>query len=356
MSIFQADGYKIHIGGSEVLNDLNDFISENYLERKKILLVDENTMEHCYPLLMQSVPVLNDLEVLEIPSGEENKNIEICAQLWAAMNDLAVDRKALFINLGGGVIGDMGGFVASTFKRGIDFINIPTTLLSQVDASVGGKLGIDLEKGKNLVGLFQNPKMVVINTDFLGSLDPRQVKSGFAEVIKHGLISDAAYFEKLKYTDPADLDWNEIVHRSVEIKGGVVAEDPQEQGLRKILNFGHTIGHAVESFYLDKENMLFHGEAVVVGMIAEAFLSVKYGDLSEEEMNDMIAFMKTYYVLEEVEESGIDVMLDYMKMDKKNEGSTIQYVQLKTIGEASFGHEASRDQLKEAIQFFNTQV
>ena len=153
MSIFQAQDYQIHIGGSEVLKELNDFILGHYADRKKIILVDENTIEHCYPLFMQSVPNLEDVEVLEIPSGEENKTIEICTQLWMALNELAVDRKAVFINLGGGVIGDMGGFVASTFKRGIDFINVPTTLLSQVDASVGGKLGVDLEKANRTIDL-----------------------------------------------------------------------------------------------------------------------------------------------------------------------------------------------------------
>ena len=356
MSIFQAQDYQIHIGGSEVLKELNDFILGHYADRKKIILVDENTMEHCYPLFMQSVPNLEDVEVLEIPSGEENKTIEICTQLWMALNELAVDRKAVFINLGGGVIGDMGGFVASTFKRGIDFINVPTTLLSQVDASVGGKLGVDLEKGKNLVGLFQNPKAVFINTDFLSTLDARQVKSGFAEVIKHGLIADLSYFQKLKSTEPGDLDWNEIVHTSVRIKGAVVAEDPTEQGLRKNLNFGHTIGHAVESYYLEKENFLLHGEAVVVGMIAEAYLSFQYGELREASLEEIIAFLKTYYEFQKVEESGIDLMLDYMKMDKKNEEGSIQYVQLRSIGEPSYGHQATREQLKEAILYYNSLV
>lgn len=354
MNVFQAEGYQVHIGGEEVFKTINSFLKDQYLDRKKVILVDENTHQYCYPQLIQSLPDIGEFEMIEIPSGEENKTIEICSQLWSALNDFGLDRKSLFINLGGGVIGDMGGFVASTFKRGIDFINIPTTLLSQVDSSVGGKLGVDLEKGKNLVGLFQNPKAVFINTEFLSTLEANQVKSGFAEVIKHGLIADESYFEKLKKTDPADFDWAEIVNRSVEIKGNVVAEDPMEAGLRKNLNFGHTIGHAIESYYLDKENSLLHGEAIVIGMIAEAYLSFHYGDLREDSLNEIVSFFKSYYPLMIVEEAGMEEILDYMKMDKKNEGNAVQYVQLKCIGTVSFGHLASREQLREAILYYNS--
>ena len=353
----EAKSYLVHIGSNEIYGKINDFLLENNVgNRQVVILCDENTMEYCYPLLMQNVPCLTNIEVLQIESGEENKTIEVCSQLWMALNEFKFDRKALIINLGGGVIGDMGGFVASTFKRGIDFINIPTTLLSQVDASVGGKLGVDLGGVKNIVGLFNNPQAVFVNTDFLETLDGREVKSGFAEVIKHGLIYDESYFSYLEEVEPAQLNWTDIVNRSVQIKNEVVTEDPKEQGLRKILNFGHTLGHGLETHRLNTNNKLLHGEAVVVGMIAATYLSTKKTGFNETDLNRVIQFLKTYYVLEKINEDEIDAILSYMMNDKKNEGTEIKFVLLNKIGEASFDHTINREEIIDAINFYNSQV
>src|SRR5690606_32174448 len=209
-------------------------------------------------------------------AGEENKNIDFCIGIWKMLLDFGAERNSLLINLGGGVVTDMGGFAASTYKRGIDFVQIPTTLLSQVDASIGGKTGIDLDTVKNIIGTFTQPEAVYINVDFLNTLDKRQLVSGFAEMIKHDFIFDASYFEDLKgfSFDRPDED---LIYRSVGIKNEVVKQDPKESGLRKILNFGHTIGHAVETYSIDNDdNPLLHGEAIAVGMICEAYLSHCY--------------------------------------------------------------------------------
>src|SRR5690606_17356227 len=242
-------------------NALREFLNKNTYS-KIFILTDRNTSEHCLPVVTSLMPELTAYDLIEIDPGEENKNIDFCIGIWKMMLDFGADRKSLLINLGGGVVTDMGGFAASTFKRGLDFVQIPTTLLSQVDASVGGKTGIDMDGVKNIIGTFTQPKAVFINTTFLTTLADKQVVSGFAEMVKHGLIYDKNYFEELKSIDLRQIDDSFIV-RSVEIKNDVVTGDPTEKGLRKILNFGHTIGHAIESYSLAHDSFpLLHGEAI----------------------------------------------------------------------------------------------
>ncbi|HEY8400693.1 MAG TPA: 3-dehydroquinate synthase family protein, partial [Cytophagaceae bacterium] len=242
------------------------------------VIADENTEKHCFPLLL---PALQKYHLITIPSGEENKTLSTCERIWKGMTDQQLDRKAVVINLGGGVIGDMGGFCASTYKRGIDFIQIPTTLLSQVDASVGGKLGVDFFSYKNHIGVFKEPAAVFINADFLKTLDPAELRSGFAEIIKHCLIADKTKWEEISRKSLAEQNWEDLIAHSVEIKSKVTTADPTEQGLRKILNFGHTIGHAIESYYLTiKDKKLLHGEAIAIGMVAESYIAEKRGFIS----------------------------------------------------------------------------
>ena len=224
----------------DTLAGLFDFVQTTPYS-KILILTDRNTSEHCLPVLRAAAPAFDDYDVIEVDPGEENKNIEFCEGIWRTMLDFGADRQSLLINLGGGVVTDMGGFAASTFKRGIDFIQVPTTLLSQVDASVGGKTGIDMGNVKNIIGTFAQPKAVFIAARFLATLDKRQLVSGFAEVIKHGLIADKAFYEEVKVLDAASLSLKHISH-SVAIKNSVVTQDPHEKGLRKILNFGHTVG------------------------------------------------------------------------------------------------------------------
>src|ERR1700759_1222416 len=283
MKTIQSDSYPIYFENS--LEELARFANSGKYSRV-FILTDENTGEHCLPLVTKHFTEDN-YDLIEVPYGEENKNIDTCTGIWKLLIDFGADRKALMINLGGGVITDMGGFAASTFKRGIDFVQVPTTLLSQVDASVGGKTGIDLDGVKNIIGTFTQPKAVFIEHEFLKTLPPRQILSGLAEMLKHGLIADAAYWNKLKFSD-LESPSAELVYHSVEIKNKVVIEDPHEKGIRKSLNFGHTIGHAIETYsLLNDGNPLTHGEAIAAGMICEAQLSAIKIGLSEDEVKEI---------------------------------------------------------------------
>ena len=228
-----------------------------------------------------------DAILIEIPSGEEHKNLEKCQLIWNALSSHHFDRNSLLINLGGGVVGDMGGFAASTYKRGIDFIQIPTSLLAMVDASVGGKLGIDFAYLKNQIGVFNNPKAVLINPVFLNSLPNNQLLSGFAEVVKHALIEDKCYWKEITTTPLEKMNWESIILQSIVIKNNIVTQDPLEKGERKKLNFGHTFGHAIESFYLKLGKPILHGEAISLGMILESNLS----KINNEEKHEISSFI-----------------------------------------------------------------
>jgi 3-dehydroquinate synthase len=276
----KSDGYSVFIG-KDSIKSLNEYLELNTQYSTYFILVDEHTIADCLPIIMEEIPMLKDAEIIETESGEENKTIEVVTQVWYAMSDLHADRKSLVINLGGGVLTDMGGFIASTYKRGVDFINIPTTLLSEVDASVGGKLGIDLGGLKNQIGVFNFPKGVYIYPEFLQTLPDNQLRSGFAEVLKHALIKDDKYWEEVKDIEVFEHeDWTDIIAHSVQIKNKVVLNDPKESGERKILNFGHTIGHAIETYHLENSDQPFlHGEAIAIGMVAEAILSVEKNGL-----------------------------------------------------------------------------
>ena len=261
MESIKSHSYEVHL---EELAEaaLNLHVGKNNYSRI-FLLVDENTRAHCLPIFEKKYKHRIDA-ILEIPSGEENKNINTCQKVWQALSNNNGDRKSLLINLGGGVLTDLGGFVASTFKRGIDFINIPTTLLSMVDASIGGKTGIDLGPLKNQIGVINQPQMVLIFPEFLKTVEERQIKSGYAEMLKHGLIKDLEYWSQLKETP--DYTVPHFIQKSIALKNEVVMQDPTEQGLRKILNFGHTLGHAIESYFLEdpSKKTLLHGEAIAI--------------------------------------------------------------------------------------------
>ena len=345
--------YSIFIGN--VLDELQHFLKEQYSDSKKIVLVDENTEEHCLPILdWGGVDALKDAEILLIDSGEENKTIEIVNQLWESLLACQVDRKAVVINLGGGVIGDMGGFTAATYKRGIDFIQVPTTLLSMVDASIGGKLGIDINGQKNMVGLFKHPNAVFVHLEFLNSLDRRELYSGFAEVLKHALISSESYWSSIcKLTNLDGVDLQEMVEASIHIKKDIVEKDFKESGLRKKLNFGHTIGHAIESLLLHTEHKLLHGEAVAAGMIAEAYLSTLVHTEFKAQLGEVVGKLLSYYTLPVLHEDTFDVLIEIMKGDKKNTGDQIDFVLLKSIGESTINHSFEKEVVKEALHFYN---
>lgn len=320
---------------------------------KVFVLADEHTSEICLPLF-QSILDFSEFDLIETSAGEENKNIDFCIGIWKTLLDFEADRKSLMINLGGGVITDMGGFIASTYKRGIDFINIPTTLLSQVDASVGGKTGIDIDNVKNMVGTFTLPQMVFIETAFLKTLPERELLSGFAEMIKHGLIYDKPYYEKLKasnYLMPAAED----IYRSVEIKNEVVTIDPHEKNLRKILNFGHTIGHAIEGYSLaNDENPLTHGEAIAIGFVCEAALSINNSTLSTEELEDISRYILSLYPKYQIKKESYNTLLDLMKSDKKNEDGNILFSLLESIGKCTFNCRVSTTDILSSLDYYNS--
>ena len=292
---------------------------------KVAILVDENTKRDC----LSKLPQIENALIIEIKSGEEYKNISTCNFIWEQLTINNFDRNALLINLGGGVIGDMGGFCAATYKRGLEFIHIPTTLLAMVDASVGGKLGIDFKGFKNQIGLFNNPKAVLISSEFLETLAESELKSGFAEVVKHALISDNSLWLKLKNTPFTDLDWEDIIDTSVQIKNKIVLADPFEKGERKKLNFGHTFGHAIESYYLEKRTPISHGEAVFMGMILET----KISDLSETDKNEIKNYVLSNFALPYTPKKSN--LHKFLINDKKNQNGKINFTLLNGIGNCS---------------------
>lgn len=333
----------------EIGQSLRDFFNKNTYS-KCCVLVDENTYTHCLP---QILPYLPDHEFIQIESGEENKTLETCSNIWKQMTKMQLDRKSLVVNLGGGVIGDMGGFCAATYKRGVDFINIPTTLLSQVDASVGGKLGIDFEGFKNHIGVFCNPKQVFLDPIFLSTLPKRELRSGFAEIIKHALIASSKQWELLVKTPFEHLDLKQIIGNSVAIKAEIVNEDPTEKGKRKLLNFGHSVGHAVESYFLPTENKILHGEAVAIGMICEAKIAADKQLISVETSQEIAAFILQTFGKVIIQPSEFDGITNLIYQDKKNEGSKILMALIDTIGSAIWDVDVTIDEVKSSLQYYH---
>ena len=335
MEAIQASGYTIYFN-SDCYVWLYENVKPNRYS-KIFIIVDSNTGEYCLPLFLQQLETEVEIEIIELEPGEANKTIDTCVQVWHTLAELEADRKSLIINLGGGMVTDLGGFVASTFKRGIDFINVPTSLLAMVDASVGGKTGVDLGALKNQIGIINNPVTVLIDTAYLGTLPPEEVRSGFAEMLKHGLILDAEYWQMV--VDITTLENNDLdtaIKQSVYIKNEIVIKDPTEKNIRKKLNFGHTLGHAIESYFLEngEKKTLLHGEAIAIGMVLEAHLSMQKGMLSEKEYNSIKKIL--FHVFEKVifTPQDIEAILKILAHDKKNEFGNIQFVLLESIGSA----------------------
>lgn len=312
------------------------------------ILTDSNTRRWCYPLLEGSLP---SHEVIEVQPGEEHKNLEGASRVWHDLTRLQVTRKGLFVILGGGVTGDLGGFCAATYKRGIPFILVPTTLLAQVDASVGGKLGIDFEHFKNHIGVFQEPVCTIIDTRFLATLPSPELRSGFAEVIKHCLISDREMWDLIRTRPLAQQDWPALVAHSVAFKQQVVTKDPREAGLRKVLNYGHTIGHGLESLSLGNGNRLLHGEAIAIGMVAEARIATEMGLLTNEACGQI-----RDYILEvfghRKPDFGMDELIALIRQDKKNEQDRILMALPSGIGGHQWDVEVSPAAIAGAMQWY----
>jgi 3-dehydroquinate synthase len=331
MQSIEANGYQIFFNetGYEKINLL---ISENNYS-SIFILVDEHTNEYCLPKFLPNLATEIPIEIIEIEVGEEIKNITTCVEIWSILSELGADRKSLILNLGGGVITDIGGFIASTFKRGIDFINVPTTLLGMVDAAIGGKNGVDLGNLKNQIGVINVPKMLLISNDFLETLSQREMRSGLAEMLKHGLIYDKNYWEQFLDLTKIDFaDFDTLIYRSIEIKNEIVKQDPTENGIRKALNFGHTLGHAIESHFLESETPLLHGEAIAIGMILESFISKEKGLLSSQEFHQIKYIISNIYEPHNFSDEDIISIQNLLIHDKKNEYGKVQFALINGIG------------------------
>lgn len=350
MTLPVADNYSIEFGA--LSRQHFDWLkARNYAGW--VVFVDSNTHRDCLPLIEEFLDHEN-VVVIEAPEGELHKHLGTCQDLWSDLFAAGVGRRWCAICLGGGVLEDMAGFVSSTFKRGIDFLQIPTTLLSMVDSSVGGKLGVDFQGLKNSIGVFNNPIAVWIDPVFLQTLPAREIRSGYAEMVKHALIADQDQWQRLRMiTDLEAVDWQRLIPDSVRIKRNVVLEDPFEQGLRKSLNFGHTIGHAIESYWLDTDARLLHGEAIGAGMIMEAWLSVQLGEMVEADLGPVVSYLHATYGHQAIPEDAFPQLLDIMRQDKKNEDARINFTVLTQPGKAKVNATAPEDMIERGMRYYN---
>jgi 3-dehydroquinate synthase len=329
--------------------DLKSFLTSRKYS-KVAVLADENTLVHCLPVVQDS---LQEHEVIEVRSGEEQKSLQTCSLIWEEMTEMSLDRHAVLIVLGGGVLGDMGGFCAATYKRGIDFILVPTTLLAQADASIGGKLGVDFNSLKNHIGVFRQPSLTLLHSGFLTTLPAAELRSGFAEVIKHCLISDRNMFDTICAKSMKDQPWDILVKHSVAFKAKVTTDDPMEKGLRKILNAGHTVGHALESYLLSSGKRILHGEAIAIGLISEAFIARKREMLTREELERTTGCLLGFFGKVSLTEAEISESSELTLQDKKNKGNKILCALLDGIGNCKWDQEISLDEVRESLRYYN---
>ncbi len=348
MSIIKSTTYSVYIGDKS-FDALNNFLKKKTYS-SYFLICDEHTFQYCLPNLLFNCPILNEAEIIELESGEQHKHLETCIQVWGALTDSGADKKSLIINLGGGVITDLGGFVASTFKRGIDFINIPTTLLSMVDASVGGKTGVDFEGIKNHIGTTYEPKGVYVNPVFLETLSERHIRNGYAEIIKIALIADPAFWNDIKQSSTTPHFYSEelIIH-AIELKNAIVKKDLYENDLRKSLNFGHSVGHALESSLLKLNKDILHGEAIAFGMIIESIIAYEFKRITKKELNEICNYINSIYPKIKLNNEVKKWMFEYIFHDKKNDNGSLNFALPDSIGYYKLQAGIKDEQIKAAI-------
>jgi 3-dehydroquinate synthase len=348
LSTLKSSYYNISLG-IKSLQALSAF-----LKKKKyssyFILCDENTLQSCLPILITSCPELASAEIIEIESGEQSKSLEISASIWQTFIETKTDKASLLINLGGGVVSDLGGFTASVYKRGIDFIHIPTSLLAMADASVGGKTGIDLHGIKNVIGTFAQPKAVFIYPPFLKTLSKRHFQNGMAEIYKIALVANKKLWECLK---DEKYPIEQVIFTSVDSKNKIVIKDPFDEGVRKTLNFGHTIGHAIESLFLGTEHELLHGEAIMIGMLMETHLSFQKKLISKKVLTDISDVLTAAFYPPLIDSTAFKLLIDLMKNDKKTRNSKFRFSLISGIGSSKYDVEINEAQIKKAFQFYN---
>jgi len=354
-----SDKFSILFGSDGYLK-LANFIHENNF-KKILILTDENTKVHCLDLFFSNVKK-TDKKIADmissisynfsVESGESSKNLKTSNLIWEFLTENGFKRNDLIINLGGGMISDLGGFVASTYMRGIQFINIPTTLLGMVDASIGGKTGIDLNGIKNIIGTFQFAKLVLIDVEFLNSLSKKQIAAGYAEMIKHSLIDKNHEWKKISKINSLEDINHEMIYRSINIKVGIIENDPMELNIRKYLNYGHTLGHAIESYLLETEQEILHGEAIAIGLILETYISHLKRDFDLVLTNEIKNHINQHYEIIEFSEDSILNIIDLLKYDKKNNNDRPMFVLLNNVGEVKINQAVDIKQIKEAFKFY----
>ena len=348
--ILDTESVSYIIGDDALVKSTNKF--NPY--KRIIIITDENVERLCLPVFKNKLPLLKINGIVTIKSGEENKSINQLIYIWKELTKFNVDRDDLIINLGGGIVTDIGGMAAATFKRGLKFINFPTTLLGMVDAAIGGKTGIDFERFKNQVGLFVNPVSVIADPIFLLTLEETQWQSGFAEVLKYGLILDRELWHKLedrKYSD-ADINWGLVIKKAAKDKIDIVRFDTLEKGIRKNLNFGHTIGHALESYYLKTKNPVTHGMAIAAGMICEAWISSQIFNIECTHLNTIVSMIDKNFIRFNFTETEIPVLMQLMKQDKKVRGNKQNFSLLKKLGKAVHEIEVSSDLIVQSLEYY----
>ncbi|MBO6606495.1 3-dehydroquinate synthase [Psychroserpens sp.] len=354
MTSIITETYKVHFNDI-AYNELNTYVKDNNFS-KVFILVDSNTHEYCLSKFMSHLTFDNAIEVIEIDAGEHHKSIDTCVGVWNVLSELGADRKSLMLNLGGGVVTDLGGFVACTFKRGIEYINIPTSLLAMVDASVGGKTGVDLGTLKNQVGVISSGAMVLVDTSYLETLPKDHLRSGLAEMLKHGLITNRNYFDSLTDLSALTLnDLDKLIYDSVVIKKDIVTEDPNELSVRKHLNFGHTLGHAIESYFLSHQEKpdLLHGEAIAVGMILECYLSSKLLNFPNSDLEYITQVIHSIYDHITIESTDHDAIIDLLKYDKKNSHGKVNFVLLEQIGQPKINCSVPNELIIDSFNYYS---
>lgn len=321
---------------------------------KLFILADENTEQLCLPLIM-TLPYMKEATVIRIGAGDVHKHIETTVHVWKELGDNGATRHSLMVNIGGGMVTDLGGFAASTFKRGIPYINIPTTLLAMVDASVGGKTGINFNGLKNEIGVFSPAQSVLIDTEFLKSLDINNILSGYAEMLKHGLISTTEHWAELLKFDMNDIDYKALqalVAQSVKIKENIVAQDPLEKGIRKALNLGHTVGHAFESLALANNTPVLHGYAVAWGIVCELYFSHLKVGFPKEKLRQTLQFIKEHYGVFVFDCKQYDRLYEFMKHDKKNSAGIINFTLMGEVGDIRINQSATKEEIMDMLDFY----
>lgn len=317
------------------------------------VLTDTTTLRLCWPLV-NSLHCFDRAQMITIGETDENKTLDSLAYVWTALQQGGATRHSLMLNLGGGMVTDLGGFAASTFKRGLAYINVPTTLLSQVDASVGGKTGINFGGLKNEIGVFNCAKAVLLSSEFLRSLDSHNILSGYAEMLKHGLISNVENWTELLRFDLSSIDYERLgslVSKSVTIKEHIVEEDPTEKGLRKALNLGHTAGHALESLAMEEERTVLHGYAVAWGLICELYLSTLKCGFPKDKFRQTVQFIHDNYGDFPIDCKQYEKLYAFMTHDKKNEGNSINFTLLGDIGDIRINQQATKEEIFDMLDF-----